>query len=521
MKTMLCSLFMVCILFSGVADASDNWTLQYPSPKPSERQHIVMTYLGENHLMNDPPQVTVTYPNGGETLTDSVTITWIATDPDPGETDLLMVDLDYSDDAGSSWSFIDSNQSNDGAYFWDISGLSDGMQYLVRITVTDTLALSASDTSDAVFAIDNPDPPQVTVTYPNGGESLAGSDTLAWMATDPDPGDSALLVVDLHFSDDAGSTWSVIDSNQANNGSFVWDTSDLSYGMDFLIRITVTDPTDLVDFDISDSVFTICNAPHIVSIKDVPDDQGKQVLMLWDSSCLDTKAHRLIYYYSIWRRHLAGAKIELTGKEWDGSLPKDFTQSIYRRIERDVGSGETKTEYWELIGTVIAHLLEGYAFIAPTLEDSSDSSIPYFTFFVSAHSGDPFVFWDSFPDSGYSVDNISPAEPKITILTAGSSDGPVNTIWLAWEQVTTGADGSLEPGPIWYKIYCAETPNFTSGPGNLLSITQDLDYLHTDSRIGDPAVNLFYLVTAVDESDNESDAYNQVGEFDKRLKRVK
>ena len=56
----------------------------------------------------EPPQVTVTYPNGGETLIDSATITWTASDPDPGDSALLIVDLDYSDNAGAAWSAIDS-----------------------------------------------------------------------------------------------------------------------------------------------------------------------------------------------------------------------------------------------------------------------------------------------------------------------------------------------------------------------------------------------------------------------------
>jgi hypothetical protein len=101
------------------------------------------------------PSVTITYPNGGETLTDSVTIIWTATDLNPGETSLLIVDLDYSADAGSNWAAIDSNQTNDGSHLWDISGLPDGSDYLVRITVTDTTSLSDSDTSDAVFTISN------------------------------------------------------------------------------------------------------------------------------------------------------------------------------------------------------------------------------------------------------------------------------------------------------------------------------------------------------------------------------
>jgi hypothetical protein len=59
------------------------------------------------------------------------------------------------------------------------------------------------------------------------------------------------------------------------------------------------------------------------------------------------------------------------------------------------------------------------------------------------------------------------------------------------------------------------------GPGNLLTTVSELSYPHTDSRIGDSAANLFYLVTAVDGSGNESAASNRVGEFDRSLGNMK
>jgi hypothetical protein len=72
-----------------------------------------------------------------------------------GNSSLLSVDLDYSVDGGSTWSVIHTNRMNGGAYLWDISGLSDGGDYLVRITVTDITGLSGTDRSDARFAIEN------------------------------------------------------------------------------------------------------------------------------------------------------------------------------------------------------------------------------------------------------------------------------------------------------------------------------------------------------------------------------
>jgi hypothetical protein len=99
------------------------------------------------------PDVTLTSPNGGETFIDSVLITWLATDPDSGEQELLVIDLDYSDDGGATWSAIDSGRANDGVYLWDVSAFIDGTDYVTRVSATDTSGLFDRDISDAVFAI--------------------------------------------------------------------------------------------------------------------------------------------------------------------------------------------------------------------------------------------------------------------------------------------------------------------------------------------------------------------------------
>ncbi|MFC1683573.1 hypothetical protein ACFL0G_05165, partial [Candidatus Zixiibacteriota bacterium] len=266
---------------------------------------------------------------------------------------------------------------------------------------------------------------------------------------------------------------------------------------------------------------TLGPTPRIVSIDDVPDDQGRQVVILWERSHLDKPEYQSIFYYSIWRKYPEGSKIELTGQEWDETTPKELTPAIYRRIERTDEYGQEKTEFWELIGMQEAHLLEGYAYIAPTLSDSSAGDDAYHSFFVSAHAGEPFPCWDSAPDSGYSVDDIDPAKTQIGIMVSGNAKGAVNTVWISWNKVTLGVDGSPEQGPLEYSIYCDETFDFVPGPENLVTTLSDLNYAHTDARIGDPAANLFYMVTAVDGSGNESAVSNIVGEFDKSLSDAK
>jgi hypothetical protein len=266
---------------------------------------------------------------------------------------------------------------------------------------------------------------------------------------------------------------------------------------------------------------TLGPVPHIVSITDVPNDQGRYVAILWDRSYLDDEDYEEITEYSIWRKYPPESKGEIHGETWDGTLPDEIRPGIFRRIERTDKFGQVKDDFWELMGKVRAHFWEGYAFIAETLEDSSGGSLPYFTYLVSAHTNDQFIFWDSAEDSGYSVDNVSPAKTQLMAQPVSGGKSPVNTIWLSWDEVNTGMDGSPEADSIRYRIYFDTAPDVVPGPGNLLTTTKNLGYLHDDARIGDPATNLYYVVTAVDGSDNESDASNVVGEFDRRLRATK
>lgn len=141
----------------------------------------------------------------------------------------------------------------------------------------------------------------------------------------------------------------------------------------------------------------------------------------------------------------------------------------------------------------------------------------YFAFIVTTHTEDPFLHWTSAPIAAARSTISFQVRPKFTFMPVEVPNGSVSTIWLTWNEVTTGVDGSPEPGPIRYRIYYDNYPDFVPGPGNLSITTYDLSYSHTDIRIGDPAANLFHLVTAIDGSDNESAESNRVGEFDSAI----
>ena len=108
-------------------------------------------WLSENRA----PVVELIFPNGGEIVNNTISITWTAHDPngDP----ILGFDLAFSNDSGGSWYPIDAGIMST-SYVWNTSTVSNGASYLIRVDAFD-YELVGTDVSDATFTIDNPGPP--------------------------------------------------------------------------------------------------------------------------------------------------------------------------------------------------------------------------------------------------------------------------------------------------------------------------------------------------------------------------
>jgi hypothetical protein len=105
-------------------------------------------------LGRTPPEVAVTAPNGGETVTTAtVDVTW--TESAAGGFTIAARSIEYSLDGGDSWTTITTSPGA-SPYTWDLSGVPNSIAVLVRVRVTDdgTPALSGVDRSAAVFTLD-------------------------------------------------------------------------------------------------------------------------------------------------------------------------------------------------------------------------------------------------------------------------------------------------------------------------------------------------------------------------------
>jgi hypothetical protein len=190
------------------------------------------------------------------------------------------------------------------------------------------------------------------------------------------------------------------------------------------------------------------------SVADVPDDQGLFVRLDFARDLYDAPGSAApITFYRAWRRAARAS--------------------------------------WEPVGPDIpATQSEHYATVVPTPADSTALGVPYSVFFVSAHTADPQLFFDSAPDSGYSVDNLRPATPSGFTVTYDST--AARLLWLP----------NPDPDLALYRVYRAATPDFAIGPETLAHSTTGTGWL--DDTRPDPW-NWFYRITAVDDAGLESD----------------
>jgi parallel beta-helix repeat protein len=106
--------------------------------------------LAEKIVSSNIPTVELLTPNGGEQLSQKVTIEWVGSDNDG---DTLSYSVFYSPDDGITWDTLISDTSEDN-YTWEFGDLHSGTKYLIKVIVTDGIN-SEQDISNSAFTIKN------------------------------------------------------------------------------------------------------------------------------------------------------------------------------------------------------------------------------------------------------------------------------------------------------------------------------------------------------------------------------
>jgi hypothetical protein len=227
--------------------------------------------------------------------------------------------------------------------------------------------------------------------------------------------------------------------------------------------------------------------PAITSAKDAKNDQGGNLKVSWNASYLDAPPNNVVTAYDIWRSVpaavAAGAlRAGATLVSADDVPPANLSGA--RRIAAPTAASGY---YWEYVGRQVASASTGYSYVVPTLGDSVGGSNPYTVVKVRALPGYGAAYWESAPDSGYSVDNLPPVAPAPFAATFFSGTGSV----LTW-----GANGEADLAG--YRVYRGTTPSFVPGPTNLVTQTTQPNYTDAGTH------SFVYKLSAVDIHGNES-----------------
>ncbi len=202
--------------------------------------------------------VTVVQPNGGEHLSNgsTYTIKWNSSDAGGGNAEFAQYANIFYLQNNHKYT-IANHINNTGSYNWTVpSGLSGDIKIEVDL-LDSTYFTLATDQSDGIVHVGS-SAPTVTLTSPNGGETLtAGSTyTVTWTVS----GDTSLIDhISVDYSTDGGNTWHcgfVVFSGFSSNMSHNWTVPNVS-STNCKLRIGLKRTNGTVAVDFSDNVFAI------------------------------------------------------------------------------------------------------------------------------------------------------------------------------------------------------------------------------------------------------------------------
>jgi hypothetical protein len=229
-------------------------------------------------------------------------------------------------------------------------------------------------------------------------------------------------------------------------------------------------------------------------VLDVPEDQGGHVTVTWSKSTMDIIGGLIVDRYSLWRM-LPTAQLEaLLAAGAKGVDTPQLAGAAPGTIFISKASGAATG--WELLSYVDANASATYSADAATLSDSTEEDPGLHHFMVMAHGTVQFAFWQSRPDSGWSVDNLAPAQPLN--FAAEQSFDPVGLL-LTWGSGNLKAlvDGDFSH----YALYRGTIRSFVPDPGNCLYSGPDTTYFDGEWRW---SIGFYYKLSAFDVHGNES-----------------
>jgi len=178
---------------------------------------------------------------------------------------------------------------------------------------------------------------------------------------------------------------------------------------------------------------------------------------------------------------------------WSPGDPEDYGNYIQYSVWRKIDNLPPGTPelYHYILTTEFDESLSFYDRVVPTLRDANIDSAHMSTFIVTAHTDDPYVFFDSPPVMGASMDNLSPAVPSDVSINSTEMGESNYSIDLTWSN-------PIDEDFAYHNIYRTD---ISSDDAAFVFQTIESSYTDLVTSWG----NYEYWVTAVDHNGNESD----------------
>ena len=215
----------------------------------------------------------------------------------------LQVAIEYRQGQGR-WVPLFDGLNVAGSRDWNISALTPGDDYALRVVVTDPQGATAGDLVENVSIVANR-APTVRLLWPEGRIALEDEVVILWQATDPD-GDR--LAIDLYYSYDAGYTWFPLAEDVANSGFYEWQLAFLPASDQYRLRVVARDEQSRASDESQEVMTAGRRLSQYVTLSDPPDGallSGRH-LIRWQS------------------RASAGATVQLRLEAQDASFTRDL-----------------------------------------------------------------------------------------------------------------------------------------------------------------------------------------------------
>jgi hypothetical protein len=170
--------------------------------------NLTPTMAATRTVSANAPSVQVIGPNGGETFTDTLPISWSGSDPDGDE---LAYTVQYSGDLGQTWRVLAANVLTTSITV-DSSTLPGSLsESIIQVIASDGVRTD-SDRSDGPFTLP-PRSPLAAIHDPAPGAALPAGDPVTLRGAGYDPEDGQL--------DGSSLSWSVEGLGMVGNGKQV------------------------------------------------------------------------------------------------------------------------------------------------------------------------------------------------------------------------------------------------------------------------------------------------------------